>query len=173
MFKHVACTIAIAAALATPVAARAANLLFVLEGSRNASFQLGAMPTPSSFTSLQTNFNNVAGTYNGVVGVASLINFGRSDGVFSPASLNILAPGLGFTQLSGDVLFSGSTAHPVFTPGVYQISNPFFGGAATLTISQLAASAVPEPQSWGLMIAGFGMVGLAARRRRRTGAALA
>jgi phospholipase/lecithinase/hemolysin len=30
---------------------------------------------------------------------------------------------------------------------------------------------VPEPSSWALMIAGFGMVGLAARRRHRTVAA--
>lgn len=29
-----------------------------------------------------------------------------------------------------------------------------------------AAGTVPEPQSWALLIAGFGMVGLAARRRR-------
>ena len=36
-----------------------------------------------------------------------------------------------------------------------------FGGGAI-------GSTVPEPQSWALLIAGFGMVGLAARRRRPT-----
>lgn len=33
-----------------------------------------------------------------------------------------------------------------------------------------SADAVPEPATWGLMIAGFGMLGLVARRQRRMGA---
>lgn len=32
----------------------------------------------------------------------------------------------------------------------------------------IAAGAVPEPQSWAMLIAGFGMIGAAARRRRTT-----
>jgi hypothetical protein len=32
----------------------------------------------------------------------------------------------------------------------------------------IAAAAVPEPQSWALLIAGFGLVGAAARRQRRS-----
>ncbi|WP_255602578.1 FxDxF family PEP-CTERM protein [Polymorphobacter megasporae] len=35
----------------------------------------------------------------------------------------------------------------------------------------LATAAVPEPASWALMLAGFGMVGFAARRRTVTVAA--
>ncbi|MCS6986475.1 MAG: PEPxxWA-CTERM sorting domain-containing protein [Sphingomonadaceae bacterium] len=32
----------------------------------------------------------------------------------------------------------------------------------------MAGRAVPEPATWGLMIAGFGLVGAALRRRRAT-----
>jgi hypothetical protein len=166
MFRYVASLAIVLASFGS--AAHSAPLLFTLEGSRNAVFQLDSMPTPDSFTSLQTNFNNVSGNFGGVDTVASLINFGTTDGIFSAAALNILAPGLGFTQFSGDLLFGGTTANPIFTPGVYHLNNPFFGGPATLTISEAggAASAVPEPASWAMLVAGFGLMGTAARRRR-------
>ncbi len=156
-----------ATALAIPAAADAASLLFTLEGSRNASFSLDSNPVPDSFTTLQTNFLNVAGTFNGIAGVASLINFGTTDGTFSAAALNILAPNLGFTQFSGPTIFGGTTAHPIFSPGVFQLNNPFFGGPATLTISEIASGAVPEPASWAMLIMGFGLVGAIMRRRAR------
>ncbi len=169
--RHYALLIATALAW-LPMGASAAPLLFTLEGSRNASFTLDSNPTPDSFTSLQTNFNNVAGTFNGMTGVASLIDFGQDVSPFSAARLNILAPGLGFTQFSGDNIFGGTTAAPIFTPGVFRLNNPFFGGPATLTITGLAdggsGSAVPEPASWAMLILGFGFVGTAARRRNRS-----
>lgn len=50
--------------------------------------------------------------------------------------------------------FSGFSQ--VYKPGVDFVSN----------VSGTFAGAVPEPATWALMIAGFGMVGFAARRRR-------
>ncbi len=167
MIRFLAVTLVASTALAG--AAQAVPLLFTLEGSRNATFMLDSNPVPDSFTTLQTNFNNISGTFGGTATVASLINFGTSDGIFSAASLNILAPGLGFTQFSGDLLFGGTTASPIFSTGVYRLNNPFFGGPATLTITEASAgigSGVPEPASWALLLAGFGLVGTAARRRR-------
>lgn len=151
-------------AVTLPAAAQAVPLLFTLEGSRNATFTLDSMPVPNSFTALQTNFTNVSGTFNGVDSTASLINFGRSDGIFSAAALNILAPGLGFTQFVGPVIFGGTTQNPSFAPGVFTL-NSIVSGRSTLTISAFADSAVPEPASWAMLVLGFGLVGSTMRRR--------
>ena len=54
---------------------------------------------------------------------------------------------------NGDTLFSG------------QLDDRFAnGGAASVTFD--APATVPEAATWALMIAGFGMVGFAARRRK-------
>ncbi|EQA98614.1 hypothetical protein L288_20395 [Sphingobium quisquiliarum P25] len=43
------------------------------------------------------------------------------------------------------------------------------GGNYTLTYNYTAAPlpAVPEPATWAMMLLGFGMIGFAARQRRR------
>ncbi len=158
-------------ALTASVPAQASQLMFDFAGpSGTASFQLNSSPTPDYVNSFlpgndQFGFNNVAGTYNGTPGIASTVNFG--EGIY--ASLNILAPGLGFTQFSSPLLFTGSPNAPTFLTGSFTLVNPFFGNG-NLTISQLT-SGVPEPGTWIMMILGFGFVGAAMRfRRRETGA---
>ncbi|MBC7522294.1 MAG: PEP-CTERM sorting domain-containing protein [Sandarakinorhabdus sp.] len=174
MFKPIIRAAVVVTGLSLAASVQAAPLLFTLEGSRSAVFQLDSNPIPNSFTTLQTNFNNVAGTFGGVDSVASLINFGRSDGIFSAAALNILAPNIGFTQFSGPEIFTGTTADPIFSVGVFNLNNPFFGGPATLTITAISGggggmgTAVPEPASWALLITGFGMIGIFARRRNQS-----
>ena len=44
---------------------------------------------------------------------------------------------------------------------------------STRILNTTAAIAVPEPATWALMIGGFGMVGGAVRRQRRSGFATA
>jgi hypothetical protein len=83
------------------------------------------------------------------------------------ADLNIQSASLGFTQLSapGD-LFSGPASSPTFNLGTFTLSGGFTAGPATLTISQAAVAAVPEPGTWALMLIGFGAIGVSMRRRR-------
>ena len=47
----------------------------------------------------------------------------------------------------------------------------FLSGNNAFEVDNLAANFVPEPQTWALMILGFGFVGYALRRRRAPGAA--
>jgi hypothetical protein len=160
-----------ALAISATASADAAPLLFNFSGpSGTAVFELDSKPTPDYVNSIsflpgsdQFGFNDVAGTYGGVPGVASTINFG--EGI--DAALNIVAPGLGFTQFGGPALFTGTASDPVFTPGTYNLANPFFGNG-TLTISSIAG--VPEPITWAMMIIGLGFSGAAMRYRSRSAA---
>jgi len=160
-------------ALIGATAASASPFLFNFSGpSGTAVFQLDSNPTPDYVNTFlpgtdQFGFNNVAGIFNGTAGTASTINFG--EGIY--ASLNIQAPGLGFTQFSGPTLFTGSPNAPMFSLGTFTLINPFFGNG-TLTISQAAAAAVPEPAAWTLMLLGFGVTGMTMRSRQNAKRAL-
>jgi hypothetical protein len=152
--------------------ASATTLLFNFDGSFTASFELDSMPTPTSFTDFgflgQSTFADVPIVFNGVDRTANLI-FGTG----LAAKLNIVGPGIPFTQLSGDTLFTGTTANPVFSPGVFRLQNPFLGQSLTVTITPApTAGAIPEPATWAMLIAGFGLMGVAMRRRRSIGKAM-
>ena len=151
------CGVFFLGAMAT--AASAATYSFDLSGSRSASFTLSS---PSSSTAFQSVFTNVNGIFNGQAGTASEINFGVAPLI---ASLNIVGTSLGFTQFAGSQLFTGPTSNPVFTPGTYQLGS-IVSGSSTLTIASVAG-AVPEPATWAMMLGGFAMVGVSARRRKR------
>lgn len=43
-----------------------------------------------------------------------------------------------------------------------------WNGTLTITYEPTATPGIPEPATWGMMIAGFGLVGFTARRRRTT-----
>lgn len=167
--RHLLAASAGAIALAGAAPASATPFLFDFSGpSGTAVFQLDSNPTPDFSNSFlgsdQFGFNNVAGTFGGVSGVASTISFG-SGSIY--ASLSITAPNLGFTQFSSPTLFTGPPTAPVFaTGGPITLVNPFFGNG-TLTISKVP-SAAPEPASWAMMLAGFGLAGAAIRYRRRS-----
>ena len=156
---------AIAASMIS-VSASAAPILFELTGSRIATFTIDPVATTpdffsSSFIGDQVSYNNVAGTFGGVPGTAS-VGFGTN----LVAALNVGSPNLGFTQFTGPALFSLVNSKPVFNLGTFQL-NGLISGASTIRISAVAA-AVPEPMSWALMTVGFGMAGAMLRYRRRS-----
>ena len=69
------------------------------------------------------------------------------------------------------VLFSGASGleYNFFSdaPGVYELYSATPGvGYGAHSVGTLSVAAIPEPATWGLLLAGFGMVGVAARRRK-------
>jgi hypothetical protein len=144
--------------------AAAAPLLFELSGSRSATFILDPEKTApdyfsSSFIGDQVSYNSVQGTFGGMSGSA-FVGFGT----YLAATLNIQSPNLGFTQFAGPDLFTVSNMRPVFKPGTYQLTS-IVSGSSSLKIS---AAGVPEPASWAMLLAGFGLMGAAIRYRRHT-----
>ena len=158
---------AFALACAVSVPAHATLLDFELTGSRDASFELPSTPTPNNFSSsafgAQVQFLDVAGTFGGVGGTAT-IGFGT--GII--ADLDISGTPLGFTQFAGPDIFSGSAETPTFAPGVFELTS-IVSGDSTLTISlapsEAASGTVPEPASWVMLLTGLGFAGLRLRCR--------
>jgi hypothetical protein len=63
-------------------------------------------------------------------------------------------------------IFNGAGA--TLYSGVVDVRGVPNAGPVTVNFDAVIPGGVPEPASWALMIAGFGLVGAAARRRQRT-----
>jgi hypothetical protein len=140
--------------------AQATEYLFTMTGLSNASWQLDSNPIPILFGPSNFSIFSVPVSYGGAPVLTSLqFNTATSGGgVFGTGP---------FTSTGGPQLFSGPTSAPTFLQGTFDLSGGPRYPQFTLTISALTTSgAVPEPASWAMMIAGFGLVGGAMRRRR-------
>lgn len=160
--KKIALGLATAAvALASP--AYAATLLFTFSDANNSSFELDSNPVsvPSSIFSFTTEVTN--GMQNGASFDFGTVRF------FSGIGGGGVATEFGGPGGFGPVLYSGTTAMPVFSPGSFEFTD--FRGVPTgtgLTISSApTASAVPEPATWTMMLAGFGGIAFVMRRRSK------
>ena len=150
---------ALIALVAAGAPAEAAVFLFDLSGSRSASFSLDDMAVPTFSNALQSQFSDVSGTFNGVMGRAT-INFQRT-------GFEVVSPNLGFSQFVSDApLFTGPTSSPTFLPGTFQLRSIVSGQSILMVVS--LGSAVPEPATWAMMLVGFGAVGYSLRRKTRT-----
>lgn len=70
-------------------------------------------------------------------------------------------------EATGPQLFSGSTYAPHFTTGSYSLTSLATGQSVQMWIDYVPdALPYPEPATWAMLIAGFGMAGTAIRRRR-------
>jgi len=155
--------------------ASATSVLFNFTGSATASFTLLQSPTPSFVNPNNFGFNSVAGTFQGAPALLG-VGFGTG-GDFNLASGMTYVMGLPNGLPGGTNLFSGTTAAPTFNLGTYS----FFGdivtqndGAPTHALGNFSLSitsvsdAVPEPSTWMMMIAGFGLLGGAMRYGNNT-----
>lgn len=88
----------------------------------------------------------------------------------------VTSPYLVFNQIQFTVAGSGNIvgANAYFADGSFTKAGTYFtlpattidGPSARLIVTDLNASAVPEPTSWAMMIIGFGVIGSAMRRKK-------
>jgi hypothetical protein len=103
---------------------------------------------------LRTALSSYTGTtfeFEGAQGYIAVTGAFLSGGSFNGSGLflNRTIAGLGLASGSYDYVWNGATQ-------------------LTINVEPGAAAAVPEPAAWGLMLAGFGLVGAGLRARRRT-----
>ena len=144
------------------------------QGSSAGLYVLG--PGAAAYVPGPANILSLVRTDGGLFSVDSLFNINAStDGINSlvlTGYLNNMAVtsstvttqgvyGFGFPQLSG---LTGAFDRVSFNFSTTGSSNAF----DNLTVTSVAATgAVPEPATWAMMIAGFGLVGYAMRRRAK------
>ena len=132
--------------------------LFFLDGSETFMNIASGFSTGFSFNYVSLSFAGSVSVYDGLNGTGSLL-----------ATLNLTpnagsCPGYsaGFCPFSPTgVLFAGTAKSVSFAGVANQIvfDDITFG-------TDIPGPRVPEPATWAMMIAGFGLVGFAARRRR-------
>lgn len=77
------------------------------------------------------------------------------------------------TQGVGEIPYSGSWIGQVANAGTYQLtisgnltpSPSQFSGGYSLTFTGAAAAPVPEPETYAMLLAGLGLIGMVSRRR--------
>ncbi len=147
------------AALAAP--ASAVTYAFTLSKGLAGRWELPASPVPDADYGDAFRINSVSGTLNGTSFTSFMEFFGSNSGGGVCA---------GFTcrlfDLYGPQLYTGTSAAPTFKLGTFAMLDATGRPRATLRIN-----ALPEPGSWAMMIAGFGLVGAGLRRRRATATA--
>ena len=129
-------------------------------GALVTSFSLPASPTPSG-GSIGEYFElqNVAVNYNGSKNVDKVTFYNVDSDYFGGFSFSDPQANARYYSYDGLSIYSGSEQTPTFNSGTYTLYNQ--SGYYTLTIG------LPEPQTWLMMIMGFGAVGGALRRRQR------
>lgn len=101
-------------------------------------------------------------------GHAYRLTFSSAGSLVVPAA-SFSVSGLGLTTTNFTPGATYSTYNLYFTPtastGTISFTTPANPGNAASALDAFSISAVPEPASWALMLAGFGMLGFALRRR--------
>jgi len=108
-------------------------------------------------------------------GRANTIYFGNNDVVFPfPSPFAPIPSNAAFTGSMHLELQNGATFAPVGATGeVYWGLTTLLAGKGVLVGSwEMVASPVPEPTAYAMMLAGLGLIGIVARRRRHVSAVL-
>ena len=162
--KHLIGALSMCAASMTATSVDAAILRFTITGSYSATWDLNSSPVPSFYQG-GAGFAiwNAAGTFTGAVQEQADVTFyntavGGGFNIYDvQGDLNLLAA-------DGPQLYTGPESAPTFKLGTFALTQFHGSGAFSLTVAEV--SAVPEPASAALVLAGLGVM-YAIRRMRR------
>jgi hypothetical protein len=129
------------------------------EKTTSAFSVLGLYSSQNAADPIQTRISVAQGD---VVGILGYRGFNVSSYIDSPQTMLLAGQLTTFTRLASNDTGAGGAVGSVFTenPGTY---------IGRINFNYTVLSAVPEPTSWAMMIAGFGMAGAALRGQRKAG----
>jgi hypothetical protein len=153
----------VAAGLAAPAAA-VETVTFTASGAFDATWTLPLSPTPDAVFLDAFRINNVEILFNGnpVTAFIEFYDAGFGGGACADVFCSLF-------DLYGPVLFSGTTAAPTFLTGIFTMNQGTPSGPEVRLVianGENGGGVIPEPETWAMLIAGFGLVGFALRRRR-------
>ena len=173
-------TVALAAALIAAAPASAATFLFTYSGTNTIGGAFTATGTLTTTDTTTTVSGRQAFTITGITGTrngAAITGLSPAGTDFGGVAIDNLVfatgpfltgNGFGFSVANTTNLFNpyyvGDYEEYVRTAGNADVQNT---PGVTFTLTRVT-SAVPETATWGMMIAGFGMMGAALRTRRRS-----
>lgn len=134
--------------------------LFFLSGDQTFLNYAAGFTDGFSFNYVSYSYSGSVGVYDGLNGTGNLLatlnlspNAGSCPG-YSAGFCPFSPTGVNFSGVGKSISFAGVANQIVFDDVTFGSAVP--GGG----------NAVPEPATWAMMIAGFGMAGVALRRRR-------
>jgi hypothetical protein len=137
--------------------------LFFLNGSETFMNIAAGFTTGFSFNYVSVSFSGSVSVYDGLNGTGNLLatlNLSPNAGscpAYGAGFCPFSPTGVLFDGMAKSVSFAGVANQIVFDDITFGSDQPGGGGV------------VPEPATWAMMLAGFGLVGAAMRRRRTSG----